>query len=506
MADPNEIRVQDEQGTIHVFPGESTPEMIAKAMNVKPPQARTSSGASSEWTPDPNDYLTKAEDFIHGLGSGALKNLPFIGERLGANYNQQGVMNPNVAQTGEQTGRMYEQGLEMAATGGPLKEAATTIAGKLPFLGKLTAPLMRTGAEALNAAGSAALHNQPMGQAAAIGGGATAAGEALLFIAPWLRKAAQTQYQKALSPTTKINKAIAQDITPELLQRGESGSLEGLNARAGQKLAELNPELNQQYSKLTQGRTVPGPGAISTAGNIKGAGNQIIQDLEDLKQSYQPQGMTAQPQAVSAIEGLQGIVKQYGSDIDPNSLRRLRQIFEEVPAQRGAYAGVDLSTNYTLNAQKAAADSIRSILNKHPDIGTLNKQISFWLDVQRVTGATALRRTGQEGGLLKTLWPLAASVAGGGAGFAAHGTEAGVGAAAATMMATQVAKAMRSPTWRTTSAVVKNQIADSLARGDAAGLSAILGRLGVSTLGTTPRSVPWDLRAQPQGQPQQQRQ
>ena len=37
MAGPGEIRVQDEQGNIHVFPGEATPEMIAQAMNVKPP-------------------------------------------------------------------------------------------------------------------------------------------------------------------------------------------------------------------------------------------------------------------------------------------------------------------------------------------------------------------------------------------------------------------------------------------------------------------------------------
>jgi hypothetical protein len=32
-----DIRVQDEQGTIHVFPDGSTPEMIAQAMGVKPP-------------------------------------------------------------------------------------------------------------------------------------------------------------------------------------------------------------------------------------------------------------------------------------------------------------------------------------------------------------------------------------------------------------------------------------------------------------------------------------
>lgn len=34
-----DIRVQDEQGTIHVFPDGSTPDMIAKALNVRPPAA-----------------------------------------------------------------------------------------------------------------------------------------------------------------------------------------------------------------------------------------------------------------------------------------------------------------------------------------------------------------------------------------------------------------------------------------------------------------------------------
>ena len=35
------IRVTDEQGTTHVFPDGSTPEMIAKALNVKLPVTRS---------------------------------------------------------------------------------------------------------------------------------------------------------------------------------------------------------------------------------------------------------------------------------------------------------------------------------------------------------------------------------------------------------------------------------------------------------------------------------
>jgi hypothetical protein len=314
--------------------------------------------------------------------------------------------------------------------------------------------------------------------------------ELLPFLAGPLKDAATTQYEKALAPTTKINKAITRDIVPQLIQRGESGSLEGLENRAGQKIADINPQLNTAY------------GQAQGAGPIAGSGAQVVADLEKLKQSYIDQGVVVQPQAVNAIEGVQSIVRQYGPDMSPNSLRKVRQIFEDPVAQRGAYAGADISTNYALNAQKQAADSIRGILNGNPDIGALNKEISFWLDVQRVASQSGLRRTGQEGGLLKTLWPLGAAMAGGGAGFATHGTEAGIGAAATTMLATQAGMAMRSPAWRTVSSVAKDRLAQALARGDVGQVTALLGRLGLAGATVPPQSpqggLPWQRQQQPQ--------
>lgn len=311
--------------------------------------------------------------------------------------------------------------------------------------------------------------------------------QALPFLAGPLQRAATSQYERALAPTTKINKAITQDITPELIQRGETGSLESLEKRAGQKIGQLNPQLNQAYQQAGQTPTSLGflPGA-----KVSGAGTKVIQDLENLKQSYMPGGNVAQPQAVQAIEGVQNIVKQYGPDISPDHLRRLRQIFEEVPAQRGAYAGADLSTNYTLNAQQQAADSIRGILNKNPDIGSLNKEISFWLDVQRVTSQSGLRRTGQEGGLMRVLNPLAGLLAGAG-GFAAHGTETGVAAGMVTALAGYAYQATRSPLWRTTSAVVKDRFAGALARGDVGEVTSLLARLGVASgSASAPQNLP----------------
>lgn len=57
-----EVRVQDERGNIHVFPDGSTPEMIAKAMNVKPPAASVAAPSApvSAAPPSPEGFWSSA--------------------------------------------------------------------------------------------------------------------------------------------------------------------------------------------------------------------------------------------------------------------------------------------------------------------------------------------------------------------------------------------------------------------------------------------------------------
>lgn len=272
-----------------------------------------------------------------------------------------------------------------------------------------------------------------------------------------LSRAAERQYERALGPTTQVNKAITRDISPELIRRGEVGSLPGLEKKAGEEISRLSPQLGAQYAGTT----------------VKNAGVKVWQDLQALKQTYMPGGVVAQPQAVKAIEGVQDIIRQYGTDISDTNLRRLRQIFEQIPGERGAYSGVDLPTNYTLKAQEQAADSIRGILNSNPDIGALNKEISFWLDVQRVTRATELRRVGQAGGLVRTLLPLGTGIAGG----LAKGETTGLEAAGVTLLTTLAWDAIRSPAWRTASAVVKDRFAQAIAYGELGQAAALGARL-----------------------------
>jgi hypothetical protein len=308
---------------------------------------------------------------------------------------------------------------------------------------------------------------QDIAKQGAIQGTIQGATEGLGRLAPGLKNMAVGQYQRALSPTTKVNKAIAEKIAPQMVKRGLHGNLDALAEQAGDQATALRPQLDAAYQAMPSTATA-------------GAGPKIVNALEQLKAKYVVNGMPAQPAAVNAISGVQDIVKQYGSDISPNSLRQLKQVFDEPVAAKGGFAGADLSTQYGIRAQKAAANSIRSILNEaSPDVAALNKEMSFWLDVQRVTKASAMRKTGQEGGLLKTFTPLASALAGAGGVAVGHST-IGLGVAAGTAVTSFAAQAMRSPGWRTLSAVAKNQFADALARGDVGQAAAVLGRFGLA--------------------------
>lgn len=304
-----------------------------------------------------------------------------------------------------------------------------------------------------------------IGKEGLIQGAMQATGEAAGLLAGPIKNAATTQYQRALAPTTKLNKSIVQDITPEMMDRGIHGTLPGIEEHAAAQADALRPQLDQAISAIP-------------ADKIKGTPWEVMSSLQKLKKGYMVDGKIADPDAVAAINKVQDVVGQYGDDISPESLRKLRQIFDNPVAKKAGFNGGDLSTQYGLEAKKQAADTIRGILNSaSPDVARLNKEMSFWLDVQKVTQESGLRQTGQQGGLMKVLAPLAAAT-GGAAGFTHGGAAQGLEAAVGTAAATTLAVVMRTPAWRTTSALYKNSIADAVASGNAQRLGLLLSRFG----------------------------
>jgi hypothetical protein len=294
--------------------------------------------------------------------------------------------------------------------------------------------------------------------------------------APALRRAATSQYERALAPTTKSAKYTTQQIVPELLERKEAGSLKGITERAEQHAADVKLKLDATYAKTPASKTL-------------GSGTQIVNDLEKLKGKYMLKGQPVIPEAVNAITGVQDVVKQFGADIPPDSLRKLKAVFDAPVAAKSGYAGADLATQYTLQAREQAANSIRDLMGKaSPDVAALNKEISFWLKVQDVTSATLQRRTGQTGGLVKVLSPLGVGAAATTTGMH-FGTTAGIEAGIAASLTTAAVQIMRSPAWRTMSAVAKNQVANALARGDVGEVTALAARFAKAGTEAKPRGT-----------------
>lgn len=301
-----------------------------------------------------------------------------------------------------------------------------------------------------------------------IQGGVQAVTEGLPMLAGPLKSAAVKQYTKALRPLGAENKTIAQEAVPEMIQRGIHGSTEQMEEQAGKQIAGLRPQVNQAYAAVPQGATAAQSPVTNT-----------LKSLEGMKGKYVVDGQVVNPQAVNAINGVQDIIEKHANGISPQSLRKIKQIFDEAVSEAGGYTNADLTTNYSLKAQRESANQIRSMLHKAgPDAAAADKEISFWLDVNQLARAKNLTSTGQEGGLLKTFRPMAAASAG--ALGLTHSTEGGLAAATSTYVATRLAEAMRTPAWRTASAVAKDRLANALTSGDTRLAIASLARLGAT--------------------------
>lgn len=244
-----------------------------------PPDTKPSRPA---WAPPQNDYLTKAEDLIGGFTSGAAQNIPFVGKYFKPTPEAQAtVVNPDYAKAGELGGRVYEQGLEMAATGGPLKSLAEEGAARyLPALGKYGAPLARTAAESTNAALSAYLHGQPVGTSAAIGGAGAAGSEALQAIAPDIAESALRITDRMRGRGRTIGPAVLEETT---------GIRPGTIATQGkQQLKNINAQIEGATHDATlagvQGSTQPAHAFLDKAiANVPENVPEIADKLEELR-------------------------------------------------------------------------------------------------------------------------------------------------------------------------------------------------------------------------------
>ena len=112
----------------------------------------------------------------------------------------------------------------------------------------------------------------------------------------------------------------------------------------------------------------------------------------------------------------------------------------------------------------------KQLAEANPDLSAINKEFSFWADLDDVVSATKSRRVGQSRNLTKRIMR--------GAGMAAGAATGGgvSGAVVAGEAASRLEGMFQSPKYKLLSAQVKTKLADALASGEQDRIAAAIGR------------------------------
>ena len=280
-----------------------------------------------------------------------------------------------------------------------------------------------------------------------------------------LKNLAVKQYERGLGATKEAMKTEAARITPELLERGVSGSLKGLSGKATAQVDDIGKQIQMAYRDATKAGT-------------KIDGNGLATALERLKTPFREVGQNGQdvilnPKAVGAIDEMQGILRELG-DASPSSIWKFRKTVDDIVSASNGFTR-ELPGGTARALQKQVRGILQEELNKAvPNVVKLNSEFRLWKGLQDVTAATMKRRTSQERNLIPAI--LGSGVGG---GIAATGSIAGAGGAGLATAA--LVQLVRSPIWRTTSAVTKNAMADVLS-GSSEALKSEAGRNAMTLL------------------------
>lgn len=245
---------------------------------------------------------------------------------------------------------------------------------------------------------------------------------------------------QAYTPMDNVRKIVS-DSTPEELQAvgGLPKAIEGAKQDIIARLETAGfPKYAQKLSNLD----------LSGVQNVDEAQNLISETLHDTSES-----------------------------VSADSLRKYKQITDEVIAGKKGGFGLTGNEGAQLTAQKEGANAIRNALNSdNPDIAKLNKEYNFWKNVQTVLGNT-VQRTKAQG------TPLGETIAEGAGAVTGAVTKGTLGSALLTATGLKLLKSVvTSPAWRMTSGIVRDQIADNIANGNVQNVMKILNGIIAGTV------------------------
>jgi hypothetical protein len=415
-----------------------------------------------------NDYTgqntgANAKTSLQQTGDLALSILPFIpglGEvgEVAKGTEAMGAGAEAVADTAKSSGLLSKAA--DFVKGSPVAKGAITgygagVASNLSQGGSLGSAFMPN----INTVGGAVLGGGTAGLLKGIGIGGNGS----------IADSATEDMNKVLNPTTKVNKAITQSISPELASKGIiASSRESLLGKYQGNMQAAGEALEEGYQKLPQNAKFEVTNlfqnlndkidSLKVNGVVPSAAQDKVNALTKMTQDLANIGLTTSPDGTGVF-----------SDVD--NVRQLRQIIDSNIRKGFSFTDLDTAAN---SARKELANSIRSeFANQYPDIAKLNKNYSFWSKASSVLEDTIERKTGQSGIVRKG---IAAGV--GAMGGLAEGHPI-IGAAVMKTLSDFV----DSPAWLTTSALIKSKLASALESGDSGAIGNIV-KTGLKTVPT----------------------
>lgn len=280
-------------------------------------------------------------------------------------------------------------------------------------------------------------------------------------LARGLRASGERAMETALSATTKGNKIRTQNVVPRLVdERFTASSAKNAAAQAKARVQAVGQQIDDAFNALPDEAAVPLQPIAETLAN------RAIQKAT----VPGPNGtrIPANPQAEKMIANAEDLVRRLGDagttlpdgslSISVRALRRFKQEFDEIGKQAGRFEGKTLADQSSAASQALAGDVARDALNTaFPEIAALNKDFSFWKNVQQVAADAALRKTGQTHAVTKGIFQ--ATGAGLGANFGGP-----VGAIAGGYAGGKLAEGLYSPAFLTQRAAKQAALADRIAK------------------------------------------
>lgn len=254
-----------------------------------------------------------------------------------------------------------------------------------------------------------------------------------------LKESAGTSVSKALAPTGKKMKQVTERLTPEFLKKGIWGSKTSMLQTAKRGLENFGNKIDEALES----------GVLDDVEIPKASIDKV---LHEARLTTEVGGKVVNTTARRVVNEAQKMINQFPEAIKWTEARALKQVLDGVVyATKGGIWAEDLT--YKNVIYNNMANMLRKELaNSSPDLAKLNKEYSFYKNLEQVL-ETTLTRTKPQSGMLKRVGSTI--IAGEGNGWVVD--------RAVKYIASKVfLDATSSATRHTISAQLKNKLANSI--------------------------------------------